>query len=159
MYTTLNQIRTHKPCPEGWEKLLRYLGKTKPDDEPVAIATILMSNGLDDALWSLRSLVGHEREMRLLAVSFVREVQHLRADLRSSTTSGVAEAFANGQASQENLEAARLAAGAAYAAARPAAYAAAKDRQATLLIKALAAFANLAAKDRQATLLIKALTP
>lgn len=110
MYTTLNQIRNHEPCSEGWAKLLRYLNKTKPDDEPVSIATILESNGFDDALWCLRSLTGYEKEVRLLAVSFAREVQHLMIDPRSLAALEVAEAFANGQASQENLDAARLAA-------------------------------------------------
>ena len=33
MKTTLNAIREHLPCHEGWEKLLRHLGKTKSDDE------------------------------------------------------------------------------------------------------------------------------
>jgi hypothetical protein len=32
--TTLNRIRAHSPCQEGWEKLLNHLGKTKADDEP-----------------------------------------------------------------------------------------------------------------------------
>ena len=27
--TTLNRIRAHSPCREGWAKLLRHLGKTE----------------------------------------------------------------------------------------------------------------------------------
>ena len=110
MYTTLNQIRTFDPCPEGWAKLLRHLGKAKPDDEPVAIKTILESNGLDDALWCLRTVTGYDKEVRLLAVSFAREVQHLMTDPRSVAALEVATAFANGQASEQDLDAARLAA-------------------------------------------------
>ena len=110
MYTTLNQIRSHDPCLGGWAILLRYLNKTKPDDEPVSIATILESNGFDDALWCLRSLTGYEKEVRLLAVSFAREVQHLMTDPRSVAALNTAEAFANGQASEQDLDAARLAA-------------------------------------------------
>jgi len=53
--TTLNEIREHAPCREGWEKLLAHLGKTKADDEPLPLLTILESNGLDDALWCLRA--------------------------------------------------------------------------------------------------------
>ncbi len=53
--TTLNEIRAHAPCKEGWEKLLAHLGKTKADDEPLALLTILESNGLDDASWCLRA--------------------------------------------------------------------------------------------------------
>ena len=48
--TTLNEIREHSPCRDGWEKLLAHLGKTKADDEPLELLTILESNGLDDAL-------------------------------------------------------------------------------------------------------------
>ena len=103
MHTTLNQIRAHKSCSKSWAKLLHYLN----------IATILESNDLGNILWHLRSLIGHEREVRLLAVSFAREVQHLMTDPRSLAALEVAEAFANGQASQENLDAARLAAHAA----------------------------------------------
>jgi hypothetical protein len=29
--TTLNRIREHSPCTEGWVKLLAHLGKTVPD--------------------------------------------------------------------------------------------------------------------------------
>ena len=53
--TTLNEIRAHAPCKEGWEKLLAHLGKTKSDDEPLPLLTVLESNGLDDALWCLRA--------------------------------------------------------------------------------------------------------
>ena len=52
--TTLNEIRAKQPCRDGWEKLLADLGKTKADDEPLELITILNSNGLDDALWCLQ---------------------------------------------------------------------------------------------------------
>jgi hypothetical protein len=51
--TTLNEIRAHSPCQDGWEKLLKHLGKTKADDEPLHLLTILESNGFDDATWCL----------------------------------------------------------------------------------------------------------
>jgi len=53
--TTLAEIRAEGPCEDGWVKLLAHLGKTKADDEPLALLTILESNGLDDALWCLRA--------------------------------------------------------------------------------------------------------
>jgi hypothetical protein len=67
MKTTLNAIREHSPCTTGWSKLLKNIGKTKADDEPLAITTILESNGLEDALWCLRAIDGHEKEIRLFA--------------------------------------------------------------------------------------------
>ena len=53
--TTLREIRGHKPCQNGWGKLLKHLGKTQSDDEPLHLMTILESNGFDDATWCLRT--------------------------------------------------------------------------------------------------------
>ena len=113
MKTTLNKIREHSPCTDGWEKLLSYLGKTKADDEPLALTTILDSNGLDDALWCLRAVEGHDKEIRLYAVWCVRQVEHLLKDQRSLDVLDVTERYANGEATQEELAAATDAAWAA----------------------------------------------
>jgi hypothetical protein len=51
--TTLNAIRAASPCHDGWTKLLKHLGKTSADDEPLPLLTVLDSNGLEDALWVL----------------------------------------------------------------------------------------------------------
>lgn len=107
MKTTLKAIRKHSPCEEGWTKLLRTLNKTKADDEPVSIIQILDSNGLDDALWCLRAVDGHDREIRLYAVWCARQVEHLMTDPRSRDALDVAERHANGQASNRELDAAR----------------------------------------------------
>ena len=103
MKTTLNEIRKHNPCTDGWQKLLTHLGKTKADDEPLSIATILDSNGLDDALWCLRAVEGYDREIRLYAVWCARQVQHLLTDKRSLAALDVAERYANGKATKEEL--------------------------------------------------------
>lgn len=58
MITTLNKIRELSPCAEGWAKLLKHLNKTKADDEPIRLLTILDSNGLDDAIWCMRAVDG-----------------------------------------------------------------------------------------------------
>jgi hypothetical protein len=117
MKTTLNKIREHGPCADGWEKLLRTLGKTKADDEPVSIIQILDSNGLEDALWCLRAVEGHEREIRLYAVWCARQVQHLMTDQRSLDALDVAERFANGDGAEAAWAAAEAANVAAWAAA------------------------------------------
>jgi len=54
MNTTLNEIKAHYPCTSGWEILLKSLGKTKADDDPVSLEYILKSNGIKDAVWCLR---------------------------------------------------------------------------------------------------------
>ena len=77
MKTTLNKIRKHSPCQDGWTKLLAHLGKTKADDEPLTILTILDSNGLDDALWCLRAVDGADGAIRKLACDFALDVADL----------------------------------------------------------------------------------
>jgi len=113
VYTTLNKIRSHDPCRDGWAKLLKHLNKTKADDEPLALATVLESNGLDDALWCLRACDGIDREARLYAVWCARQVQHLMTDPRSLAALDVAERHANGEATNAELDAASAAAWAA----------------------------------------------
>lgn len=59
MKTTLNEIFKHNPCgkdseSEGWGLLLKNLGKSKPDDEPLDLMEILESNGIMDVTWALR---------------------------------------------------------------------------------------------------------
>lgn len=117
MITTLNKIRARRPCREGWYRLLSHLGKTAADDEPLAIATVLDSNGLDDALWCLRAVEGRDREIRLYAVWCARQVQHLMTDPRSLAVLDVAERHARGRASTAELSEAGEAARAAYLAA------------------------------------------
>jgi len=115
MKTTLNKIRAKGPCNSGWAKLLRNLGKTEADDEEISIATIIDSNGLRDAIWCLRAVDGHDKEIRLYAVWCARQVQHLMKDERSIRALDVAERYANGMATRDELESARSAAYAAYA--------------------------------------------
>jgi len=128
MRTTLNKIRAYSPCTSGWEKLLKSKGKTKADDVEFSIIDVLDSNGIDDALWCMRAVDGCEKEMRLFAVWCARQVKHLMTDQRSLNALDVAEKFANGDASREQLQDARDAAwDAARAAAWDAARAAAWD--------------------------------
>ena len=140
MYTTLNAIRKHQPCKDGWKKLLKYLGKTKPDDEPLPLLTILESNGLDEALWCFRAVDGFEKEKLLLAITYAREVEHLMP-AESKKSLDVFDRYANDLATQEEFEAACGAADAAWDT-----YAAAWD-----IYAAAAAYAARAAATWSAT--------
>ena len=121
--TTLNRIREHSPCESGWKKLLAYLGKTKADDEILPYSVILESNGLNDALWCMRTEAKYEKEWRTFALKCTRRVEHLHPVCK--TTLDVLERFINGKATREDLAAAGAAAGAAaWAAAEDAAWAA-----------------------------------
>ena len=108
--TTLNRIRAHGPCHDGWTKLLAGLGKTKADDEPLPFATIVRINGLDFALWCVRAEPQHSRVWRLFRVWCARRVQHRLTDPRSLAALDVAERHANSMATDEELRAARDAA-------------------------------------------------
>ena len=151
-YTTLNKIREHSPCCEGWRRLLTYLGKTKADDEPLSFKSILDSNGLDDAIWALRSI--DVPEVRLFAVRCVRQIQHLISDERSLNALDVSEAYAVGEATKDELSAAWDAArdaawSAAEAAAGYAAEAAARDAARDAALDAAWDAAEAAARDAQ----------
>ena len=111
--TTLNAIRACEPCEEGWKKLLKHLGKTTADDETLPFLTILESNGFDDALWCMRAAPQYDKQWRLYAVWCARQVEHLMTDERSKNALDVAERFANGEATQKQLDAAWAAAWAA----------------------------------------------
>jgi hypothetical protein len=113
IYTTLNKIREKEPCKSGWEKLLTAVKKTKTDDEPLALITILDSNGLDDCLWCLRTVPEYDRKWRLFSVWCARKVQHLMTDPRSVMAIDIAEKYALGEATDKELAAAGTAAGAA----------------------------------------------
>ena len=74
---TLNRIRYHRPCQSGWIKQLKHLGKTEADDDPLSLLTVLESNGLDDALWCLRAVEGHKKQIRRFACDCALDVIHL----------------------------------------------------------------------------------
>lgn len=147
MQTTLNKIRDKNPCELGWKILLSHLGKTKADDDPLSIATILDSNGIDDAIWCLCAVENRDREIRLFAVWCARQVQHLMTDPRSIAALDVAESFANGTATKKDLSAAQASAVAAsWSAAQAAAQASAVAAVCWRYLDA-AWYAALAARD------------
>ena len=79
----------------------------------------------DYLLWvATRKGVLTDKQLRLFAVWCVRQVQHLLKDKRSIEALDVAERYANGKATDEELKFARDAAGAAAWNARAAAWAA-----------------------------------
>jgi hypothetical protein len=130
---------------EDDEKAERYF--SHQHDAPISLLSILESHDLDDALWSLHCVSNCDRDARLFAVWCARQVQHLMTDQRSLNALDIAEKFANGEATEEELTtagdaargaarvAARGAAGdAAWVATRVAARVAARDAQKEMFI-------------------------
>jgi len=132
--TTLNRIRAASPCRDGWAELLKHLGKTKADDEPLSLLTVLNSNGLDDALWVLSYAMPDDRLARHFQAWCVEQVLHI-FEAEYPDDSSVRDQIAmlrNDTATDDQRDAARAAAwsaamAAAWSAARAAARAAAWD--------------------------------
>jgi hypothetical protein len=103
MYTTLNDIRSRFLCDRGWKTLLKYLGKTCADDEPLSLSVVLKSNGFDDAVWCLRAIKRRYPEKIAFALKCVREVQHLLDNPVCFKALDVVEAYTKGQASGKEV--------------------------------------------------------
>ena len=63
MILTLQVIRDHRPCQGGWETLTKAIGSNLTTE--LSIGNVLISNGLDDALWCLQCL---EPRVRVAAI-------------------------------------------------------------------------------------------
>ena len=113
--TTLARIRAQAPCQEGWEKLLKGLGKTQADDKPLAYSRILEINGLDDALWCARA--EPQYPWRELAIIYAEGVRHLMTDQRLLDCLEVVRRHCQGLATDQELAAAWASAGASAGAA------------------------------------------
>jgi len=77
------------------------------------IIDILDCDGLDEALIALDQAQGHDREIRLYASWCARQVESLMTDKRSISALDVAERYANGLATADELSLASVAADAA----------------------------------------------
>jgi hypothetical protein len=146
--TTLKALRDNYACVRGYNRLVRTLQGnefTRADSErethiryahkePIPLRVILDSNDLDDALWSLRACDQTPemvRAERLFAVWCARQVQHLMTDKRSLDALDVAERHAHGNATDQEMDTSRFAAGAAsLAAARASSLAASRAAEA-----------------------------
>ena len=63
MTLTLQEIRDHSPRQSGWKKLTKAVGNDMTT--ALSIGDVVLSNGLDDALWCLRCL---ETKKRVAAI-------------------------------------------------------------------------------------------
>ena len=115
MTTTLNKIKAQSPCKNGWDVLLNHLGKTQAYDEPLSIATIIKSNGIQDAVWALRAVEGNDKEIKLFAADCAESVLHIyekqypNDDLPRKAIQAARD-YANGVIGKDVLAAARTAA-------------------------------------------------
>ena len=134
--TTLKALRKHDACIDGYNNIACHVAGKEYNSEretyvrhrhndPIPLAVILDNNGLDDALWALRACEQTPemvRAERLFAVWCARQVQHLMTDVRSIDALDIAERYAHGNATDDELASAWAS---ARAAVRTAAWAAA----------------------------------
>jgi len=140
LYTTFDLLRQASACTERYAHLGRALGGIKRYGRttPISLLRILATNGLDDALWALRAVppeqvAVRDRLARLYACWCVRQIWGLLTDKRSRAAVEVAERYAIGEATCNELAAASASAWDASAsawAARAAASASAWDARA-----------------------------
>jgi len=155
IFTTLAQIRSQRPCEDGYKELCTSLGGVRKygKDTPVTFRQIFESNGYDDTLWCLRTVDPKWFPLwRHFACDAADDVRHLMTDPRSTNAIDVARRHADGLATGEARAAAWAAAkdaawDAARDAAMAAAMAAARDAARAAAMAAAMAAAWAAAKD------------
>jgi len=134
-HTTFKQLQKHRACKDRYKLLRENLGRKCKLDTPISLLQILESNGLEDALWALIA-VDHpdiERDARLYNCNVAEHVLHIYenehpGDMSLRTCIEVSRRYAHGEATEEELAAAREAArGVAWEAAREAARGAARE--------------------------------
>ncbi len=118
---TLSGIKKHGPCSDEFKRLINRIGMSEEEDnQHISMETIIDSNGIDEAIWCLCAVSGHDKEIRLFAVWCARQVQHLMTDKRSVDAIDVSEQYALGAATEDDLRSAwSSACDAAMAATRP----------------------------------------
>jgi hypothetical protein len=149
--TTLNKIRAHGLYADGWTGLLKNLGKIEADDEPLPFSVLVEASGLDYSLRCTKSAPEYNEEWRLFAVWCAKQVEHLLEN-RSITLFDIAERFAHGSASYEELDAAKHAARAIAESARAIEWAVAGDVARTAMWATQATAWSVAADARVAAM-------
>lgn|SRR6218665_3183050 len=100
METTLSRIQACGTTVVKWHRLLEGLGKKEADHEPLPIFDVYKILGLHDAISWTKTVQGCDKEIRLLAVSYARQVQHLAQDERCLKAIDIAERLAHGLATE-----------------------------------------------------------
>jgi len=104
MQTTLNKLREHRPCSDRWAELLRNLGKTSPDDEPLLIRTIFLLNGFEDAIWALRTVDSGEVEIREYSIWCVERIRSTVTNPKALSMFDVAKQYLQGNCTYDDIE-------------------------------------------------------
>jgi len=99
--TTLEQIKAHNPCKTSYKKLLKGLGKTKADSEPLEFRSIYNILDADDVIWATRVL--DKKTNVHVGALFANTVKHLTEDKRIHDCIEVCFKYSKGEATEEEL--------------------------------------------------------
>ena len=143
--TTLQAIRDHGPCEDGWKKLIKHLGGVNRVDmnAQLPLDTVLTSNGLTDTIWCCRALDADTRK-RLLCLWLADVLEHAAAKHPNTWLTDAVTLIREYQAGRATREAVRIfqlaaADAAAYAAYAATAHAADADAAVAYAVNAAAA--------------------
>ncbi len=112
MNIKLEDIKSHKPCISGWQKLIRSLDRRTEGD--VSLSHILDSNGIEDAIWCLRTLP--YRDQCLFRADVAELVVHLCNDEKPRQAIAAIRQWHKGEINDQELAAYADAYAATYAA-------------------------------------------
>ena len=113
MTLTLQIIRDHSPCTDGWKTLTKAIGSDLTTE--LSIGDVLITNGLEDALWCLQCL---EPRVRVAAIiPAVKRASVHTTDHRVHDCISAIEKWLVGDETVDLMAAAKAAAWAARAAA------------------------------------------
>lgn len=124
LHTTLKLCKVNKACTDGYRTLKKSLPKDHKKTDLIPLTHVIESNGLEDALWALRATVEDSDYLaRAFAIWCAREClqyweKEYPDDDRVKNCIDIAEQYNNGQANDDDLQAAEYtASSAAYSAA------------------------------------------
>jgi hypothetical protein len=104
MKTTLNEIKKYNPCDLFWNNLLDSLNKTEADDEPLSIIYIMDNNSLEDALFCLQAVKGHDKAIWTYAISVAKQSIHLQSKHYVNDYWKKLKKFVKGNISEDELK-------------------------------------------------------
>jgi hypothetical protein len=81
--TTLNLLKEHEACDDGYELLIKHIGEDYDENKPINLLTILESNGAEHCIWALRAVEQKNVKQAIVFLSckFAESVLHIFEDM------------------------------------------------------------------------------
>ena len=119
LLTSLNEIKSFVPCPEGWKNILKGQNKAQSDSIEFPLIDCLKSNSFSDICW----LLGKREKEIICAINAAKMCANSVKGLKSSADADAATYAVSACAAAAVSAAAASASGAAYAASASSVYA------------------------------------